>query len=148
MKRFIIYTLFICAAFSTLAQGWQYDDDKSIIVSSPELSSDNELIMLGLVAAEFNNSEHVLLYLNGAVTRFALRDNQQYIVASFYDGKKSSKWAVKSSTIKGQNILAITNASKFIDRLCTSDMFSITLPIEDMGVTTFTFISDGYPLDW
>lgn len=128
--------------------GWDYTDQRAILISHVELFDREDATVLGIIVANTIKGDDVLLYLHGDITEFALRPKQQYIVASFFDKKKKTRWAVTPITINGNTILKLVNPQGFINKLRTADFFSITLPIAEEGTQTFYFSADGYPLDW
>ena len=153
MKRFIIYTLFICAAFSTLAQGWQYKGDDALLASNDNYITgdfDKPTRLCIFVGYDRENDiEHVVMLLQGECDISNFRQNQMYVVVSF-DYEKEQRWRIKKEKVNGNEFAAfsIVNTTAFIKHLQNAESIRVTLPIFQQGTQTFYFSANGYPLDW
>lgn len=153
MKKIAILLIMCAITLTASAQmGWLYDNEKGIafLESNEEyLTGDfDKPTTLRIMLDGSEEDELVLLGLEGEVTSYKFRDNQQYVVVNC--NGQSMKWAIETQIV-GNNILryfTIVEASKFIDMLCECDFFSITLPLFGHGITTFYYNTNGYPLDW
>ena len=150
MKKLALILLLSLMSLGASAEGWEYDNNKAIIVSIPTYEWGDEGTSLSMMVCDTQskNGDAVLLYLYGDVIDFDFRPKQQYIVVSFFDHKKDTRWRIRSFESDGHTFLAIVDSANFIKRLRNSQTISITLPVYEQGTHTFSFSAYGYPLDW
>ncbi len=139
-------------ALAAMAQnGWLYEGDKAMLISAPEHLSgyDGDETYLGVMVGKADKGNRVLVGLYGEKTTHDFRDNQQYVVVSF-DWGKDVKWRIRQVEANGAKYqyFIIVNADKFIQHLRSAKHIAISLPVFEVGITTFHFGTGGYPLDW
>lgn len=131
--------------------GWMYRNGRAAILSegvavTGDYSSTTALALY--VAPSDDGGTGVMVEGMGECGTFAFRDKQQYVVIDFgnFDRKK---WAVVPVVNDEEcNTFIFKRPKALIAKLKTCDSFCITLPLVDQGTTTFSFYTDGYPLDW
>lgn len=146
MKKFVLFTLLTLGSLIATAQGWKYDPQKAMLVSSEEfLSGDfDNPTCLGIAVGKIHGKDCVMIGLYGEYDCHDFRKNQQYIVVNF-DRGKNTRWKIKE---KDDTFFFIVDATRFIQQLTKCNMVSITLPVYDYGKKEFYFSADGYPLDY
>lgn len=147
MKQIALILLMYATSLVAMADGWEYEDDKAILVSIPQYL-DEDYTCLNILVLNTAKGDEVLLYLYGEIVDFDFRPRQEYIVVSFFDHKKSSRWKIKEVNVNDQPVVVIVDSANFIKRLRSTDTLSVKLPVYEQGTQTFTFSSYGYPLDW
>ena len=150
MKKTALLIIMCLTTLLAAAQnGWLYKDSVALLLSGEEYlgnSFDNPAT-LKIVLGSVEGREMALISIEGEIAFLSFRERQQYIVANF--GGESSKWKIEM--VRGENFLkyvSVLDVSRFIDKLCECDFFTITLPLAIYGNTTFYFTTGGYPLDW
>lgn len=151
MKKIAILLIMCAITLTASAQmGWLYQDNIAVLSSTEEYLGDdfNKPTTLTIMLDGSEEGEIAVLGLQGDFALFKFRDNQQYILADF-NGVRT-KWEIKTVEVDGKFLkyINVVDASKFIDKLCECDFFSITLPLAVYGTITFYFDANGYPLDW
>lgn len=148
-KTALLIIMCIATLLAAAQNGWLYKDSVALLLSGEEYlgnSFDNPAT-LKIVLGSDEGRKMALIGIEGEITFLSFRERQQYIVANF--GGESSKWKIEM--LRGENFLkyvSVLDASRFIDKLCECDFFTITLPLAIYGNTTFYFSTGGYPLDW
>ena len=150
MKKTALLLIMCLASLASMARnGWLYGDSVALLLSGEEYlgnSFDNPATLKILLGSD-ENGDMALIGIEGEIAFLSFRERQQYIVANF--GGESSKWKIE--LVRGENFLkyvSVIDASRFIEKLCEFDFFTITVPLAVKGTTTFYFNTNGYPLDW
>lgn len=147
MKRFLLYTLLILCALTSSAQGWRYEDDKAMLLSSPEFLDEdieNPTALMAIVGKK-GGKDFVLFMLYGNYDCHDFRKNQQYILARFAFGEKEKRWRIKEVD---DHVFSVVDSASFVRLLRKSEIFFVTLPVYEYGKKQFMFFTEGYPLDW
>lgn len=150
MKKIATILLMCVMSLTASAEGWQYDNNKAIMMSDPIfLDGDyNNPTCLGLVVDASYDKDLVAMGLQGdGLTNF--RENQLYVVVKF-DWGKDERWRIKEIYTDDSKFkfFLIVSTDKFIKRLRSCDSIQVTLPVYKNGTQTFYFNCNGYPLDW
>ena len=150
MKKIATLLLMCLLSLGAFAQGWEYSDNKAIMMSDPlflDGDYDNPT-HLGLVVDANYDKDLVAMGLQGdGLTNF--RENQLYVVVKF-DWGKDERWRIKEIYTDDSKFkfFLIVSTDKFIKRLRSCDSLQVTLPVYQNGTQTFYFNCNGYPLDW
>ena len=150
MRRLVILLMMCAISLTAAAQGWQYRNNKAIMMSDPNfLDGDyDNPTYLGLVVDASYDKDLVAMGLQGdGLTNF--RKNQLYVVVKF-DWGKDERWRIKEIYTDDSKFkfFLIVSTDKFIKRLRSCNSIQVTLPVYQNGTQTFYFNTNGYPLDW
>lgn len=140
------------ASLASMAQsGWYYENGKAAIMSNEDYVTgdwDNPTTLMLMIGSNKEGDTMAVAMLQGECSIHDFRERQMYVVIAF-DGEQS-KFKIKQITDGDLAFsgFVILDTASLIERLRTSQMFSITLPLYKHGVRTFIFNADGSPLDW
>lgn len=143
MRKVIILLIMCTMSLSAFAQGWwEYKNGLAIIRSSfNDITGDyiNTNLTLYIGKDDSNKYDVAACVLAGEYDKPIFRKKQNYVLVE--------DW--KFDISMDDNIIWFDDASSLIDLLrLYNKTFYISLPIEGVGVASFFFDPNGYPLDW
>ena len=151
MKKLLLFLMCATAMTATAQTGWIYGEKIALIKSLENYFTDdfdNPTYMRIIVGTDDDNQDVVMIGAEGYRPQYNFRANQEYIVVDFVGVQ--TKWAIEKAPAedKPMQYFFVTSASKFIEALRQTDIFTISMPLLFHGTQTFYFSANGYPLDW
>ena len=152
MRKIFLILLMCAISLVMMADGWNYSGGNAGIASTIEhINGDySEGTAIYLVVGKNDAGvDGVMCILLGKYDIHDFRENQQFVVMEF-DGMERQRWEIQPVPYQNRNYCAfiLNYASDLIAKLRECEIFTITLPLLNVGTHTFYFYTDGYPLDW
>ncbi len=142
MKKVIIILIMCVMSFSAFAKGWEYDRGYATLLSSfNDIEGGNLGTILCLIVGkdDYGEKDLAVCILAGEHENHNFRKGQEYIIVEDY----------RFDIIERGKAMRIIDTPSLLELLRQYDStFYITLPVLGVGVVTFFFDPNGYPLDW
>lgn len=142
MKKVIILLIMCAISLSAFSKGWEYDSGYATLMSSfNDIEGGNLGTILCLIVGkdDYGEKDLAVCVLAGEHENHDFRKGQEYIIVEGY----------KFDILKRGDVMRIIDTLSLLELLRQyDDTFYISLPVLGVGVVTFYFDPNGYPLDW